>query len=70
MMRRSDIILIIACIVLGLAVVHFRAHHFGFGPLGWTNSGGRSVSLSFVALMIELELRCVATAAGTVFTIC
>lgn len=55
-------------IVFGVAavLVWLHGHHPGFGPLGWANAGGR---VGFMAHMIELKVRRVVAAVGTVVTI-
>ncbi len=70
MTRHRDGILIAVCVALGLALVSVHGQHPSFGPMGWANAGGRTVSVGFMAHMIELEFRRVVAAVGTVLTIC
>lgn len=69
MMRHRDGILITVCVVLGLALISFHGQHPSFGPMGWASAGGRTVSVGFVAHMIEIQFRRVVAAVGTVITI-
>ncbi len=69
MARHRDGLLIVVCAVVGLALVSAHGHHPGFGPMGWANAGGRTVSVGFMAHMIELQFRHVIAAVGTVVTI-
>ena len=69
MMRHHNGILIAVCVVAGLALVSVHGQHPSFGPMGWANAGGRTVSGGFMAHMIELEFRRVVSAAGTAVTI-
>ena len=66
MARHRDAILIAACVIVGLALASVHGHHLNFGPMGWANAGGRTVSVGFMAHMIELQFRRVAAAVGTV----
>jgi len=54
---------------VGLALASVHGHHPNFGPMGWANVGGRTVSVGFMALMIELQFRRVVAAVGTAITI-
>lgn len=69
MTRHRDGILIAVCVVVGLALISAHGQHPSFGPMGWANAGGRSVSVGFMAHMIELQFRRVVAAVGTVITI-
>jgi hypothetical protein len=70
MTNLRDGILIAACMVAGLAFLAAHNHfHPGFGPMGWTNAGTRSVSIGFMAQLIGLQVRRVASAVGTAVTI-
>jgi hypothetical protein len=69
MTKHQDGLLIAVCVVVGLALVSVHGHHPNIGPMGWAGAGGRTVSVSFMAHMIELEVRRVVAAVGTVLTI-
>lgn len=70
MTKHRDKFMIAACVVVGLAFVSLHGqHHPGFGPMGWANAGGRSVSVGFMAHMIQLQFRQALAAVGTVITI-
>lgn len=69
MTRHRDGLLIAVCVAVGLALVSAHGHHPSIGPMGWAGAGGRTVSASFMAHMIELEFRRVVAAVGTVITI-
>jgi len=70
MTRVRDGILIAACVVAGLVFLSAHHHlHPSFGPMGWANAGGRTVSIGFMAHMIELQFRRAAQAVGTAVTI-
>ena len=69
MKNHRDGLLIAVCVVLGLAAASVHGHHPSLGPMGWANAGGRSVSVGFMAHMIELQLRRIASAIGTAVTI-
>ena len=67
--RHKDGILIALCVAAGLAWIAFHGDHPGLGPLGWANTGRRSVGVGFLAHLIELETRRVAAAVAAVITI-
>jgi hypothetical protein len=69
MMKYRDGILIAACVVMGLALVSLHGQHPSFGPMGWASAGGRTVSVGFMAHMIEIQFRRVVAVVGTVITI-
>jgi len=69
MIRHRDGLLITVCVVAGLALLSGHGHYPSFGPMGWANVGGRSVSVSFMAHMIQLQVRHAVAAVGTVITI-
>jgi hypothetical protein len=69
MTRHRDKLLIAVCVVVGLALISVHGHHPGIGPMGWANAGGRTVSVGFMAHMIQLQFRQVIATAGTVVTI-
>ena len=69
MFKHRDGLLITVCVVVGLALLSGHGHHPSFGPMGWANAGGRSVSVSFMAHMIQLQVRHVVATVGTVITI-
>jgi hypothetical protein len=69
MARHRDGLLITVCVVVGLALLSAHGHHPNFGPMGWANAGGRSVSIGFMAHMIEFQFRRIVAAVGTVITI-
>lgn len=69
MARHRDGLLITVCVVVGLALASVHGHHPSIGPMGWANAGGRTVSVGFMALMIELQFRRVVAAVGTAITI-
>jgi hypothetical protein len=69
MTKYRDGLFITVCVVVGLALLSGHDHHPSFGPMGWANAGGRSVSVGFTAHMIQLQARQVVAAVGTVITI-
>jgi hypothetical protein len=69
MTRHRDGVLIVVCMVLGLALISAHGHHPNFGPMGWANAGGRTVSVGFMAHMIQLQFRQMVASVGTVITI-
>lgn len=70
MTRHRDQLVIAACVVMGLAFVSLHGqHHPSIGPMGWANAGGRSVSVGFMAQLIQLQFRQALAAVGTVITI-
>lgn len=69
MHKYSDTVLIVACIVFGLAMLSVHAQHPGLLPTGWANSCGRSVSLTYAMHMAELEFRRFAVVMGRYVTI-
>lgn len=69
MIRHRDGLLIAVCAVVGLALASLHGQHPSFGPMGWASAGGRTVSVGFMAHMIEIQFRRVVAVVGTVITI-
>jgi len=69
MTKHQNGIMIAVGVVAGLALVSVHGQHPSFGPMGWAGAGGRTVSVGFMAHMIELEFRRVVAAVGTAITI-
>lgn len=69
MALHRDGVLMTVCVVVGLALLSAHGHHPSFGPMGWANAGGRTVSIGFMAHMIELQFRRIVAVVGTAITI-
>lgn len=69
MLRHQDGFVIAVCLAAGLALVANQGHHPSFGPMGWANAGGRSVSVGFMVNMIQLQVRQMAASVGSIISI-
>lgn len=67
MIRRSDILLVVVCFVLGLAALNVHGLT-AFDHAGWAGACRQQVSTGFVVHMAELQLRKLWAAAGEIAT--
>ncbi len=66
MHKKGDAVLIIACLVLGLALLNAHGHPL-YLPTGWASA--RSVSVSYATHMAVLEIRHLAAKVGRIISI-
>lgn len=67
-MTRHDLLLIMACLVVGLAAILAQGH-CPFEHAGWAGACRHQVSPSYVVHMATLQIRRLATAAGHVVSV-
>lgn len=65
MIRRSELLLVIACFVLGLAALNVHGLP-AFDHAGWAGACRQQVSAGFVIHMAELQVRRLLAVAGEV----
>lgn len=66
MHRHSDGLLIVACVVVGLAILTAHGHPV-YVPTGWVNA--RTVSVSYATHMAVLEVRHLVAKVGRIISI-